>query len=264
MGFIKTFAERFSLKPYRSQVLTAIQQNTSAVHNLYEKIFADNPVGVIRNVKMYLPLYYIDHIQKIIFQTRDFYEIETLNFLKLHYKRFTHVIDIGSNIGNHALFYCTNMNAKAVDCFEPNERNLQTLKENIRLNFLEKSVRVHPVALGSEAGTGVQRDFTLTNTGMNRIVKTGIDENTEDVIEIKTLDEFKIERADFIKIDVEGFEMEVLKGAINTIRICKPVIMIEVFEPKRNEMDQFMETLGYRRLTVVGENNCIYNSFEIV
>lgn len=262
--FLKRIFDKLTLKNYREQIIW--QQDTHGVEmrHIYNQIFLNNPVMIVQNVKIYLPLFYVDHIQKTIFRTRNFYEINTLTFLQLHYKKFDNVIDIGSNIGNHMLFYCSCMDAKQVHCFEPNEYNFATLRTNISLNNLDDVVKTYPVPLGAAPGKGVQQDFSLKNTGMNRIVKADENNIAAGTIDIRALDEFDIQNVSFIKIDVEGFEMEVLMGAKKTIEKWKPVIMVEVFELKRKEVDVLMEEFGYRKLIMLGENNCIYESFETV
>jgi len=258
MGLIRSWLQRMTLKPFRMQLLNELEENKQAVNGLRDQMFIENPVALIRNTKMYLPLFYVDHIQKIIFQTRDFYEIETLTFLQLHYKTFDYVIDIGGNIGNHVLYYCSCMDAKLVYCFEPNEFNRETLKKNVELNNLTSIVEIYPIALGSHAGKGVQEAFTFKNTGMNRVNKIEEGDKYENTVEIKPLDEFDIQRVNFIKIDVEGFELDVLKGSEQTIKRCKPVILVEVFENNRLQIDEIMVNYGYNKLITLGEFNCLY------
>ena len=64
-------------------------------------------------------------------------------------------------------------------------------------------------------------------------------------MQIERLDDYQINEVDFIKIDVERFELQVCKGAQQTIKKYMPTIM---FENKRNEADnckEFLESLGY-------------------
>lgn len=256
-SFFKRVFNKITLKGYRDQLLYEQKATRAAVKQLQEQLFLQNPVLVVRNVKMYLPLFYVDHIQKIIYQHRDFYETETLAFLKLHYKQFESVIDIGTNIGNHLLYWCSEMGTKQVICFEPNDFNRAVLLKNIELNHLQPIVTVHSCAVGAEGGKGVQSNFTLGNTGMNRVDKVS-DAATASTIEIKRLDDFAVNNVDFIKIDVEGFEVDVLKGAAGTLTKHKPVLMIEVFASSKKEVDALMQQYGYRALITLEEYNCIY------
>jgi FkbM family methyltransferase len=258
-SFVKKIFNKLTLKNYREQLIYEQNSTRTVLKRLYEQLFLQNPVMIVQNVKMYLPLFYVDHIQKIIFQNREFYEIKTLEFLKLHFKEFHHAVDIGTNIGNHMLYYCSHLAAKQVICFEPNKMNRDTLQKNVSLNCLEQTVTVYPFALGAENGTGVQRDFTLGNTGMNRVDKLKDETNIPaDAVEIRSLDSFNLQQINFVKIDVEGFEADVLKGASETLLRCKPVVMIEVFENSRQQIDEMMTNLGYNKLITLEEYNSIY------
>jgi FkbM family methyltransferase len=258
-SFVKKVFNKLTLKNYRQQLIYEQNTTRTVVKRLYEQIFLGNPVLVVQNVKMYLPLFYVDHIQKIIFETREFYEISTLEFLKLHFKEFHHVVDIGTNIGNHMLYYCSHLSAKNVICFEPNKINRETLIKNVELNHFSQVVTVYPFAVGAANGRGTQSNFSLGNTGMNRIDKfEGEPESNAETIEIKSLDSFNLQQVDFVKIDVEGFEADVLNGASATFLRCKPVIMIEVFENSRQQVDSIMTGYGYTKLITLEDYNSIY------
>ena len=256
--FLKKVFNKITLRNYREQVLYEQKATRIEITRLYDQVFLNNPVMVINNVKMYLPLFYVDHIQKIIYQTHNFYEAETLEFLKLHYKKLDHIIDIGSNIGNHMLYYCSNLQPVKVHCFEPNPFNLEVLKKNIAINYLDKMVTAYPVALGAENGKGIQKNFTLDNTGMNRVDKLTDEQETGNAVDIRSLDDFHFSQVSFIKIDVEGFELEVLKGAEQTIKQSKPVVMVEVFESSRQNVDALMEQYGYKKFITLEQYNSLY------
>lgn len=256
-NFLKRVFNKITLKGYRDQYLFEQKKQEAQLEIIRQQVFTNNPVMIVGKVKMYLPLFYVDHIQKIIFNTRNFYEIETLDFLKLHYKKFESVIDIGTNIGNHMLYWASELGAKKITCFEPNDFNRAILEKNIELNYLQPIVTFHSCALGAESGKGIQKNFTLDNTGMNRIDITD-DPATGSGIDIKKLDDFNISPVDFIKIDVEGFEAAVLKGAADTISKNKPVIMIEVFDSNRQEVEAIMQGYQYKKFITLEEYNTIF------
>lgn len=255
---LQRFFQRLSLKTYRDDIKMNQLKLIGEIKLIHQQLFLNNPVMIVQNVKMYLPLFYVDHIQKGIYESRNFYEQETLEFLKLHYKEFEHVVDIGTNIGNHMLYYCSNLGAQRVYCFEPNQFNREVLEKNIELNHLQKKVTVYPYAVGAEKGKGVQSNFSLGNTGMNRVDKVEAGKDTAEAIEIRSLDEFDLTQIDFLKIDVEGFETDVLLGAAATLQRCKPVVLIEVFEKSREQVDTMMQQYGFRKLITLEEYNCIY------
>ena len=246
-----------TLKPYRDEVIANQLKQLRLSEKIYEQLFLNNPVLVLNGVKFYLPLFYIDHLQKIIFQNRDFYEKETLNYLKTNFGQFETIVDAGANIGNHVLFFCSQMKAKKVYCFEPNHYTSSVLAKNVELNDLDKIVEIHKSALGEKKGQGIQQGFSLSNTGMNRIASGG-DTMEGNTAEIVCLDDFNYAKIDFIKIDVEGFELSVLKGAEKTILRTHPVIMIEVFDENKMIIDDIMRSYGYRKSVTLEEFNCIY------
>lgn len=235
------------------------QKNREEINRLFDQLFLNNPILLLDNVKIYLPLFYTDHIQKTIYQTKNFYEFETLEFLRLHYRNFSHIVDVGSNIGNHMLFYCSKMKVENVFCFEPNTISREVLQKNVALNNLEKVVAVYPFALGKEPGVGAQSNFTQQNTGMNRVARiNGSEEAIQSPVEIRSLDSFALNRVDFLKIDVEGFELEVLQGAEETVRRCRPVILVEVFESNREEVDTLLRSYGYHKFFAFKEFDLLY------
>lgn len=256
--FLKKIFDIITVKVYRNQVIRYHESLAADIKFLNTQLFLQNPVLLIGDLKIYLPLFYIDHIQKIIFQNRNFYEIDTLNLLKKQYQSFSNILEVGANIGNHMLFYCSQLNAKAVHCFEPNSLNFENLQKNVVLNKLEDRVFLYKKAAGEAMGRGREKNFTLANTGMNAVER--MDDATGDNagIEIVTIDSFQFSQLDFIKIDVEGFELEVLKGARQTLQACNPVVMVEVFEKNKPQVDDWMLSLGYKEVLTIEEYNIIY------
>ncbi len=110
--------------------------------------------------------------------------------------------------------------AKAVHSFEPVKENRDLLERNIQINNLT-NVTVHPVALGSHAG---HVSLTLPNPDYDA---ASFAVQGEGDIPMVTLDSLSLAPS-FIKMDVEGYEYEVLKGAAGTIQKHKPVIFFEM------------------------------------
>lgn len=244
MGVIRRFFEKLTFKDYRNYVLDNQARLYHEIKSIQDQIFLSNPVLLMKGLQIHLPFFYVDHIQKQIYQEKNFYEINTLNFIKEKYGHIANVVEVGANIGNHALFYCSQLNVQQVYCFEPNNINRSILEKNITLNHFEKKVTVYDVALGEQNGIGVEKSFSLSNTGMNRIETT--DDKNVDGVTIKPMDDYAFNNIDFIKIDVEGFEILVLKGARETIIHNKPVIMIEVFENNIEFVDNYFKEIGYQ------------------
>jgi hypothetical protein len=67
-------------------------------------------------------------------------------------------------------------------------------------------------------------------------------------VQLKTLDSFGIENVSFVKIDTEGHELEVLRGAVQTMSSNRPVAIIEVMDRNRAEITSYFKNLDYEEL----------------
>lgn len=147
--------------------------------------------------------------------------------------------DVGANVGNHALFMSRLV--KQVHAFEPYGPIIARLDNNIKINDI-KNIAVHPFGLGSENKSlpfyapppGIQGNGSFVE-GCNE----GNSFHAE--LQIRVADELVAQGTpapQVMKLDVEGFEKEVLRGMQKTIRSVRPVIIFELLEKTR---EQFMD-----------------------
>jgi FkbM family methyltransferase len=170
---------------------------------------------------------YVDHAY--------YFEIGDPGFerLKKMVKESWNIMDVGSNIGTTALTFAQLASKGKVMAFEPNSRTFKRLSENASLNK-KMNISLNNVGLGEKDEQVKLYIIDETNPGMNRILNGTSVENVlgSESITIKKLDDFiekeKISRVDLIKIDVEGYEFNVLKGAEKILNEFKPVLFIEV------------------------------------
>ncbi len=143
-------------------------------------------------------------------------------------------VDAGANIGFVSMLLAWNF--KRVVAFEPCLELATILPHNIAA----PNVELHQVALGDREGVVSMRE-SKTGCGGNHI-----DAGAAGDVRLATLDSFNLDEVDFIKVDVEGYELPFAQGARNTLLKCKPVIMIEQkgLNPK-NEQDRNRSALGY-------------------
>jgi FkbM family methyltransferase len=132
------------------------------------------------------------------------------------------VIDIGASIGSFTLKVARNV--KKVISIEPDPYNLIYLKANVNCNALGEQVTIVPVALGEEnTSSYLKCDYMH---GRSRLT----DQKTNTIVTVKSLDnligELEINKVDLIKVDVEGHELEVLKGASKTLQKYSPDLVI--------------------------------------
>ncbi len=163
-------------------------------------------------------------------------------YIKECYKENTNMIDIGANIGTFSLMMSRYIsNGSYIYSFEPVYYNI--LKMNIEQNNLENKIKSINIGLSnkSEKLEGGFIDFSKNaNYGFTQITQLNKASNdTQLVIDVKTLDSFNIDNISFIKIDVEGSERLVLEGSINTIHRCRPTILIEIWCTSKNSLKKY-------------------------
>jgi FkbM family methyltransferase len=140
-------------------------------------------------------------------------------------------LDVGANFGQFAVFLSRAVGADGrVHSFEPLAYN-RAIFEKVMRRLRRRNVELHPWAVGSEKGV-VRIATPDRNTGEAHVAPEG------EEAKIVTLDgwaeETSLERVDFVKIDVEGFEMAVLRGAAGVIARFEPVILCEIQELSRS------------------------------
>ena len=162
-----------------------------------------------------------------------------------HIKKGDVVIDVGSFCGDHTIAYARAVGySGTVFAFEPSKDAYKCLVYNTE-SVKNIVVRLN-MGLGSEnKSMSVQK--VETNDGMNYLVEG-------DDIEVVSLDStFKSPKLNFIKIDCEGYELEVLKGGEKTIARHRPKMLIEINDMtleragiSRTDIFNWLDTHGYR------------------
>lgn len=152
-------------------------------------------------------------------------------------KRFNHILDIGAWVGTWSM--AMNKFCGRVVAFEPDSLHYECLVKNV-----SDDIETHQLAVGSE-----QKLISLSEdnfTQSKRIIGEGS-------IPMITIDSMKLDDVDLIKIDVEGYEMEVLKGAVNTLEGVS-YLMIELnnntkkYGSSNIEIEKHIQSLGFRPL----------------
>jgi FkbM family methyltransferase len=157
-----------------------------------------------------------DFIYNEVLSKNSFFEIKLLEILRNKVKNFDLVLDIGANVGNHSFYFSNICNAKKIIAFEPDPKNCLIYRNN------NPSSVLHQVALSDYNGGAYLNNSSPHNSGTGKLSSEGIE------VQAATLDSFNLSDVTFIKIDVEGAELNVLKGMTNTITNSKPEILIEV------------------------------------
>lgn len=150
------------------------------------------------------------------------------------------IVDIGANYGPYSFFLSKIYSQAKIFAFEPATRSYNILKKIIKRFGLENVIPVKR-GLGSTEETKeicMPMQYTILAYILDKNAQKGKKDITEE-IKVVTLDNFvkrnNIPKIDFIKCDVEGFEFEVFKGAINTLKIHKPTVLVEIEERHTNK-----------------------------
>lgn len=172
------------------------------------------------------------------------YQQESIDLAFSETRQFNQAIDIGANVGLHSVRFSQKF--KEVISFEPTSFNFNCLKSNCS-TF--KNIRLENCGLGEiEEKSIISIPKDTDNCGAFSIVdfKNHATELIQESIIIKTLDSFNLS-PDFIKIDTQGYEMNVLRGSIKTITRYKPTFLIECeYKKQFREVDSFLSQLGYK------------------
>ena len=151
--------------------------------------------------------------------------------------KFNHILDIGAWVGTWSL--TMNEFCGRVVAFEPDKVHYECLVKNV-----PEDIETHQLAIGSE-----QKMISLSEddfTQSKRVIGEG-------TIPMVTIDSLGLEDIDLIKIDVEGYEMEVLKGAEETLKGVK-YIMIELnsntkkYGSSNSKIEKHLKSLGFKSL----------------
>ena len=139
------------------------------------------------------------------------------------------IIDAGGYVGDTALLF-SSYTDKSIHVFEASPSNMDIIRETIRLNQLENIVPVSK-ALGEKSGTAT---FSLgeRNSCNSLVERPGYNYPNHIEVPVITLDDYVRENnleVGLIKVDIEGGEQLLLKGAVETIRTQHPILLISIY-----------------------------------
>lgn len=188
---------------------------------------------------------------------RDYYpycELETKRWFVEHVRADWWIFDIGANVGYYTILFSQLAPAGRVFAFEPTA-TAEMLRKNLRHNGVDNA-EVHEVALAATTGEREDRIFRLWGT-----------EGEVRTYPFYALDDFiakhGIERVDCLKVDVDSFDFEVLRGAERTLAARNPVVVVELNHALglRNqgvgEALAWLARRGYRKALVLDNDNFV-------
>ncbi len=181
-----------------------------------------------------------DYIQKNLATKGVPYELAMLTDMKSRLTADSTVLDVGANIGNHT-FYLAQVPRCQVIAFEANDELAHAMDITASEAGLEERVTVHAFALGEKPGFAEFEQPMPDNLGGQSLRKGS------GKIKVRTLDSFGIAGpVAAIKIDVEGMELDVLKGGKKLIEKNLPILYVES-QTKESfaDISSYLGTLGY-------------------
>lgn len=176
----------------------------------------------INNLKLKLPAKYFR-----LFPSD--YEHASFSFFKKHLKKGATGLDIGAHIGVYSVFFAKITNGK-VYSFEPTPSTVNILRNTIKINKCENNVTVIEAAVSEKLGqlTFYSNDIDVSTS--NSLVDVDLGDNSirsgAYEVRVESIDNFRRKKnlkIDFVKIDAEGVELEVLKGANETFLQDRPI-----------------------------------------
>ena len=208
-----------------------------------------------------------DPIDKIIFY-KNSYEEEQVKFIKnyIDKNKIEIFIDVGSNIGIYSLIIGKNFKKIKILSFEPVHNTFNNLNYNIRLNNLKRKIRTFNFGLSNKSGTKKMIAFKKKNyiqsggysfyIPKRKIHKNEIIEHYKSKIGDSVI-KFKNKNI-IIKIDVEGFEKEVLYGLKKLLSQNKILIQIEIFKKNFNKINKILNKHKFKLINQIKNSNDFY------
>jgi len=157
-------------------------------------------------------------------------------------------LDVGANLGYVTLYMCKGMDK--IIAIEPDERPRGLLKNNIKENNFVKKVKIFKFAVSNKNGVEIiylsKKHPNLNNLCNNKSLKKNKDFLKEKTVKTKTIDSLNID-PNFIKMDIEGYEVEAIQGAYNTLKRAKDCkLLIEIHPQFYNKDRDFSFNMDYR------------------
>lgn len=197
----------------------------------------------------------------ILQEQGDWFEDE-IGFVRSYIKPGMYALDIGANYGLYSTAIANSLKGEGMLwCFEPTQNTADALRQTIEKNKLGSSVELIQAGLSDHIGQATF--FTSPNAELNSLTATQSTTGEKQTIELLTLDDcqakYQWEQLDFIKLDAEGEEVNILKRAEQTLASCSPLIMFELKHGSQinTELIGAFNHLGYKPYYLVPGLNAL-------
>jgi FkbM family methyltransferase len=172
-----------------------------------------------------------------------FYENEELALIDKYFPRGGVFLDVGSNVGNHAIYVGKFLNPLQIILIEPNPPAVQLLRINVDINRLGGVADLSLLGVGLSDSDGWASAHAMDdNLGGTRLKRH---DSTSGIRLARGDDVLAGRQVDFIKMDVEGMEIKALSGLRNVIRSNRPTMFIEVDDINASQFVDWTQQVGY-------------------
>lgn len=233
-GFQSTGLRSASGRQWRDAVQSIIRTRCKAA-NLVCEFKCDGESFKFRIVNPF------DLIQRHFLRGK-FFELAELRFVRDNLRKRAAIVDVGANVGNHAVFLSRFLEPRRILVLEPNLELVDVLNYNLHANgATDADTSFLGLAIGAK-----RKNYELSIKDPNNVGAGRLIESSSGTIRSEPLDAIVRDHVDLIKIDVEGMELEVLEGATLTISRFRPYLLVEAFNAHVEAMDRWCEEHDYR------------------
>ena len=174
------------------------------------------------------------------------------------------VIDLGANIGTHSILLSKLASGGRVFSFEPQSLTFSLLQNNLLLNSCKNVFPYRFAISNTEMDVMFMESFTYQGENINNgALQVSQDNFSGDMTISKKLDDFNLPPISFIKMDIQGFEVNALRGAKETIMRHKPIMFVEIeeqrlrsFKSSSKELIELLLGYGYTLFRVMTDYPC--------
>ena len=185
---------------------------------------------------------------------RNNHDNKIFDIIHQHSPGYDHVVDVGGNVGKWSCHFAKKF--KQVSTFEPAPYHIECFEKNCE-DY--ENIQLYTFGLSDSFAKGKLDVYIEGHLGSTRI----LDDDAGD-IEMKTLDSLNFEHIDVLKIDVEGRELHVLRGAEQTLKRLSPLVVIErcvlnssAFGYDKKATHDILQSYGYKIIYKL-TRDCVY------